>query len=87
VQKTKFWDRAREFPLNERQLKVINKVLDIATEHFKGGLSTKKYASMTNTSVSTAKRDITQLIAYGLIYQVEGSAGRNTRYDLTQTMQ
>ncbi len=83
TEKTKFWDRAREFTLNERQLKVINKVLDIGIEHFEGGLSTKKYASMTNTSIPTAKRDITQLIAYGLIHQVEGSAGRNTRYDLT----
>jgi Fic family protein len=81
TQKTKFWDIAREFPLNERQLKVINKVLDVGIEYFEGGLSTKKYASMTNTSVPTAKRDITQLIKYGLIYQVEGSAGRNTRYD------
>jgi Fic family protein len=82
TQKTKFWDKAREFPLNERQLKVINKVLDIGIEHFEGGLSTKKYASVTNTSVPTAKRDITQLIEYGLIHQVKGSAGRNTRYDL-----
>ena len=82
TQKTKFWDRARAFALNERQLKVINKVLDIGLEHFEGGLSTKKYASITNTSVPTAKRDITQLIEYGLIYQIEGSAGRNTRYDL-----
>jgi len=82
TQKTKFWDRAREFPLNERQLKVINKVLDIGIEYFEGGLSTKKYVSITNTSIPTAKRDITQLIEYGLIHQVEGSAGRNTRYDL-----
>jgi len=82
TQKTKFWDKAREIPLNERQLKVINKVLDIGIEHFEGGLSTKKYASITNTSIPTAKRDISQLMEYGLIHQVEGSAGRNTRYNL-----
>jgi Fic family protein len=80
TQKTKFWDRAREFPLNERQLKVINKVLDVGIDHFEGGLSTKKYAGITKTSIPTAKRDITQLIKYGLIKQVKGSAGRNTRY-------
>ena len=82
TQKTKFWDLAREYPLNERQLKVINKVLDKGVEHFEGGLSTKNYASIANTSAPTAKRDITQLIGYGLIMQVEGSAGRNTRYVL-----
>ena len=42
--------------------------------------NTKKYASMTNTSIPTAKRDIPELVGYGLIKQVEGSAGRNTRY-------
>ncbi len=80
LQKTKFWDRARAYPLNERQLKVLNKILDRGMENFEGGLSTKKYASITNTSVPTAKRDIGQLLNYGLIEQVEGSAGRNVRY-------
>jgi len=80
TQKTKFWDKARAYPLNERELKVLNKLLDKGMENFEGGLSTKKYASMSNTSIPTAKRDITQLIEYRLIKHVEGSAGRNTRY-------
>jgi len=80
TQKTKFWDKAREYPLNVRQLKVLNKLLDKGIENFKGGLSTKKYANMVNTSIATAKRDITELVGYGLIEQVEGSSGRNTRY-------
>ncbi|CAA6799682.1 MAG: Fic family protein, partial [uncultured Sulfurovum sp.] len=80
IQKTKFWDKAREHPLNERQLKVLNKLLNKGVENFEGGLSTKKYANMVSTSIPTAKRDITGLIDYGLIEQVEGSAGRNTRY-------
>jgi len=82
TQKTKFWDKAREYPLNERELKVLNKLLDKGVENFEGGLSTKKYASMTNSSVATAKRDISRLVGYGLIKQVEGSAGRNTRYTI-----
>ena len=80
IQKTKFWDRAREYPLNQRQLKALNKILDKGIKNFEGGLSTKKYASMTNTSTPTAKRDITQLLNYGLIEQIEGTAGRNVRY-------
>jgi len=80
IQKTKFWDRAREHPLNQRQLKVLNKILDKGIKNFEGGLSTKKYASMTNTSTPTAKRDITQLLNCGLIEQIEGTAGRNVRY-------
>jgi Fic family protein len=82
VQKTKFWDRAREQPLNERQIKVINKILGVGIENFEGGLSTKKYASITKTSTATAKRDINELLKRDIICQVEGSAGRNTRYEL-----
>jgi len=82
TQKTKFWDRAREYSLNERQRKVIHKILNIGMENFEGGLSTKKYAKMVNTSTPTAKRDITLLLEYGLLEQVEGSAGRNTRYKI-----
>ena len=82
MQKTKFWDKARAYPLNKRQLKVLNKILDKGLENFEGGLSTKKYASMTSTSTPTAKRDITQLLSYGLIEQVAGSAGRNVRYEV-----
>ncbi len=80
AQKTKFWDRAREYPLNERQLKVLNKLLNKGSENFEGGLSTKKYAKMVSTSSATAKRDISTLVNYGLIKQVEDSAGRNVRY-------
>jgi len=80
IQKTRFWDRARAYPLNTRQLKALNKVLDKGIERFEGGLSTKKYARMTNTSTPTAKRDITQLLGYGLIEQVDGTAGRNVHY-------
>ncbi|SFV66355.1 Fic family protein [hydrothermal vent metagenome] len=80
TQKTKFWDRARDYPLNKRQLKVLNKLLDKGIENFEGGLSTKKYAKMVKTSIPTAKRDITGLIDYGVIEQVKGSAGRNIRY-------
>jgi len=80
TQKTKFWDRAREYSLNERQRKVIHKILNIGMENFEGGLSTKKYAKLVNTSIPTAKRDITLLLEYGLIEQVKGSAGRNTQY-------
>ena len=85
-EKTKFWDNAREYTLNERQLKVLNKLLDKGMENFEGGLSTKKYAHMVSTSIPTAKRDITQLLGYGLIKQVDGSAGRNTRYVISNNM-
>lgn len=82
VQKTKFWDKFRAYPLNERQIKVLTKILDSGSENFEGGLSTKKYISLTKVSKATAVRDIAQLIEYGCIKHIEGSSGRNVRYEL-----
>ena len=82
VQKAKFWERAREFSLNSRQIKVLNKILDYGVDEFEGGINIKKYISITKTSTATAKRDIADLVKKGLISKVEGSAGRNTRYRL-----
>jgi len=82
VQKTKFWDKYREYALNERQIKVINKILDMGSENFEGGISTKKYISLTKVSKATAVRDISQLVEFGCIKQIEGSSGRNIRYKL-----
>jgi len=82
VQKTKFWDKYREYALNERQIKVLNKILDMGSENFEGGISTKKYISLTKVSKATAVRDISGLLELGCIKQIEGSSGRNIRYKL-----
>ncbi|MDD2651637.1 MAG: DUF4172 domain-containing protein [Sulfurimonas sp.] len=80
IQKTKFWDIHRKQALNERQIKVLNKILDMGSENFEGGLNTKKYIALTKVSKATAIRDISELLEYGCIEQVEGTAGRNIRY-------
>jgi len=80
IQKSNFWDRTREYPLNSRQIKVLNKLLDVGVDGFEGGLNTKKYIFIAKTSTATAKRDIADLVSKNLIEQVEGTAGRNVRY-------
>jgi Fic family protein len=80
IQKTKFWDIHRKNALNERQIKVLNKILDMGSENFEGGLSTKKYISMTQVSKATAIRDINELLEFGCIEQIKDTAGRNIRY-------
>ncbi len=82
VQKTKFWDTFRSHPLNERQIKVLNKLLDFGNENFEGGINTKKYISLTKVSKATAVRDIAGLVECGCIKQIEGTGGRNVRYEL-----
>ncbi len=75
--KTKFWQRANQFQINERQRKVINLML----ENFEGKMTTSKYAKLTKHSQDTALRDIQKLMEYELIEQEEKS-GRSTSYRL-----
>jgi len=82
VQKTMFWDKYKEYDLNPRQVKVLNKILDMGCENFQGGLSKKKYMTIADSASTTASRDITQLIEIGCIRQIEGTNGRNVRYEI-----
>ncbi|AHJ14250.1 Fic family protein [Sulfurospirillum multivorans] len=82
VFKTKFWDKHRDQPLNARQIKVLNFILDIGIENFKGNLSKKKYMSIADTASTTASRDISELLEFGCIEQIEGTAGRNISYKI-----
>ena len=82
VTKTKFWDKNKNLNLNARQIKVLNFILDIGIENFKGNLSKKKYMSISSSSSTTASRDISELLGIGCIKQVEGTLGRNVSYKI-----
>lgn len=82
VQKTMFWDKFRNYELNPRQTKVLNKILDMGVENFQGSLSKKKYMIIADATSTTASRDIAQLIQIGCIRQVDGTNGRNIRYEI-----
>lgn len=79
--KSRFWDSHKDKNINERQHKVINKVFDAGVNAFEQGVSAKKYQAMANCSKPTATRDLSNLLAMGVLTKREGS-GRNTRYDL-----
>lgn len=79
LNKTKFLDQTKSL-LNERQLKVIIKMLDQGADGFEGGMSAKKYISITKTSKATATRDLQDLVNKNIL-TVQG-AGRSVRYEL-----
>lgn len=79
IRKSQFWQHCRNLPLNERQIKMVNMVWN----GFEGNLTNAKWAKITKTSSSTALRDITELISYGLLVPAEG-AGRKTSYLLVE---
>lgn len=75
--KANFWRQWAGTPLNERQIKVLNRMLD----GFDGKLTNKKWAAIGKCSSDTALRDINDLIARGVLRRTE-TAGRNTSYEL-----
>jgi Fic family protein len=83
VKKAKFWDRARDLHLNEKQIKVLNKLLDAGEGKFEGALTNKKYRSITGTTQVTASRHIKDLVDKGVLQEIQGYGGRSTRYDIT----
>jgi Fic family protein len=63
---------------SKRQRKVPNRLLDAGPNGFQGGMTTRKYFSLTNCSPITASRDLTELAAAGLLSAHGG--GRSTAY-------
>jgi Fic family protein len=77
LKKTKLFNRVGS-RLNGRQLKVVRRMLREGPEGFAGGMTAKKYMSITETSKPTATRDLQDLLAKRVFALVGG--GRSTRY-------
>ncbi len=77
LHKAKLWQRINPQPVNERQRKVINRMLD----DFQGHLNTSKYAKLARCSRDTALRDIRELLERGIVVK-NAAGGRSTSYRL-----
>ncbi|WP_179949642.1 Fic family protein [Burkholderia sp. ABCPW 11] len=75
--KARFWQRCAGVAMNERQVKVMNRLLD----GFEGRLTTTKWAALAKCSQDTALRDITELVEQGMLRR-SASGGRSTSYEL-----
>ena len=79
LEKVKFLDRFKP-QLNERQIKVITKMMEYGIEGFKGGMTAKKYVSITKTSKATATRDLQDMVEKQCL--ILKGAGRGVHYKL-----
>jgi len=68
--------------LSDRERKVINKLLDAGKNGFIGGLTNRKYASITKTSRAPATRELNHLLELGII-KINNGKGRSVSYDLS----
>jgi Fic family protein len=74
--KVRFWQRVAGMPMNERQVKLLNRLLD----GFEGKLTTSKWAAIAKCSPDTALRDINELLAHGVLRK-SAAGGRSTCYE------
>jgi Fic family protein len=75
--KADFWKAHAAEPLNERQRKILNRVLD----GFEGKLTSSKWAALGKCSQDTASRDIDDLVNRKILVRQPGG-GRSTSYAL-----
>ena len=81
MQKSRFWQHHAQTELNERQRKVITRLLDSGPDGFEGGMTNRKYAGIAHVSRATAQRELADLVEKGVLRMNEGG-GRSVSYSL-----
>ncbi len=77
--KAKFWELHAGEPFNDRQRKILNRLMD----GFEGRLNSSKWAKIAKTSQDTAGRDIDDLVKRGILMK-DAAGGRSTSYSLVK---
>jgi Fic family protein len=75
--KADFWNKHSSVTINDRQKKLLNKLLD----GFDGKLTSSKWAKIAKCSKDSAIRDINDLIKKNIL-QKEAAGGRSTNYEI-----
>jgi Fic family protein len=81
LKKAKFFTRFQH-QLNDRQLRVVLRMLEEGPKGFGGGMSPKKYIALTGTSKPTATRDLQELVEKGALISLGAGRGRNYQLKL-----
>lgn len=79
LRKARIWEKVNQEPVNERQRKIINRLLD----GFEGKLTSSKYAKIAKCSEDTALRDIRAMVGRGILLKND-AGGRSTSYSLAE---
>ncbi|RZK66554.1 MAG: Fic family protein [Pedobacter sp.] len=82
LSKIKMFDLFKD-KFNERQVKVLQKMFSFGPDGFEGGMTAKKYISLTKSSKATATRDLKELENLGVVESF--GAGRSVQYKLNIT--
>ncbi len=80
--KAKFFDRFKPM-MNDRQQKVVTRMLKEGPDGFKGGINATKYMRIAHCSKATATRDLAELREKDVLKQ-QPAGGRSTSYTLVE---
>jgi len=78
LRKNRFWQRCLPNAFNERQIKVLNRLLD----GFEGKLTCRKWSSLAKCSTETALRDIDDLLNLHVLVEETSNSRRGMSYKL-----
>lgn len=81
LNKIKMFDLFKD-KFNDRQTKVLQKMYSFGPDGFEGGMTAKKYMSLTKSSKATATRDLQALETLGVFIAFGG--GRSVHYKLNE---
>lgn len=81
LKKVHFFDSKKSI-LNERQLKVIKRMIDEGEDTFEGGMNARKYQAISKTSKATATRDLQDLVEKEILIAKGGGRSRNYQVNL-----
>lgn len=77
IERTRFWQSIKDVQLNDRQKKVISRML----MGWEARMTNKKYAKLCNCSDATATRDLTDIVEKSIL-RSDGAGGRSAGYEL-----
>lgn len=75
-----FWHNVSNISLNDRQRKVVKKLLEAGQDGFVGGLTAKKHQGMIKASRATLARDLADLVDKKIL--IASGEKRGTKYEL-----
>lgn len=81
--KTRFWRQHAQDGLSDRQVKVLNRLLDNHGVEFLEGINASKYMRIAKVSKATATRELADLVSKRCLIKLPGG-GRSTRYGLCE---
>jgi Fic family protein len=81
LERSRFWARPDTHVINERQRRLLQRLLRAGDGGFLGGLNVEKYLKMVEASKATATRDLSDLVRRGLLHT--SGQGKALRYHVS----